>query len=51
MTAEYLAIFTTDLTLERNIFQRVDAPTAKALVPILALTSEIKGKSELHDRS
>ena len=30
-----LAIFSTDLTLEGSIFQRVGAPTAKALVPIL----------------
>ena len=46
-----LAIFSTDLTLEVSIFQRVGAPTAKALVPILVLTLGTKSKSELYDRS
>ena len=35
MTAEFCNILT-DLTLEGSIFQRVGAPTAKELVPVLA---------------
>ena len=45
-----LAIFSTDLTLEGSLFQRVGTATKK-LVPILVLTLGIKGKSELDDRS
>ena len=33
-----LAIFSTIFTTEGSIFQRVGAPTAKALVPILTMT-------------
>ena len=39
------------IPLEGSIIQRVDAPTTKALVPILVLTLGTKSKSELGDRS
>jgi len=38
LNGRHLAICSTDLTLEGSIFQRVGAPIAKALVPILLLT-------------
>ena len=44
-------IFNLFSTIEGSILQRVDAPTAKALDPILVLTFGIKRKSKLNDRS
>ena len=43
-------IFSPDLTLEGSIFQRIGAPTAKALVQILVSTLGMKSNSELDDR-
>ena len=43
--------YLTDLTQEGSIFQRIVAPTAKALVSILVLILGTKGQSVLDDRS
>ena len=47
----YFAIFSTDLTLEGSIFQRVGAAIELALIQIVVLTLRTKSKSELDDRS
>ena len=39
-----LAIFSTDLTLDESVFQRLGTPTAKTLVPILTLGTKHKPK-------